>query len=130
MLIDQWEGDMNRAISSYQFSLRRSGQKAWNLYAVFLARNLSQTNDLPPITQIEENLSSYRKIARANINDSIDVRNALLSLLPIQAAPQLEAVDLPLEIRHRATELSQRSIDAFLSTSDEAVILQVFEEES
>jgi hypothetical protein len=42
----------------------------------------------------------------------------------------LDAVDLGSEIRRRGMLLHQRVLDAFLSAADEAVVLQVLEEEA
>ena len=59
------------------------------------------------------------KISRANVLDSADLRAALLPLLPLQTVARLEAVDIREEIRHRSSELAQRSVDAFLSSAEE-----------
>ena len=129
-LIDCWVQDERRVVGEHQFALRRAGQKAWNTYVVFLT-------DAPPdyaasvrLNAIEEDLGGTRKVARAGIRDSFDLRGALLPLLPLQAAPKLEAVDMHAEIRQRATDLQGRAVDAFLHRAEDVVILQVLEEDS
>jgi hypothetical protein len=127
-LVSSWEGDSKRAIALHAFALRRSERKAWNLYFAFLAGGGAAYPDVIRLATIEENLTGTRKIARAGVNDLTDVKEALLALLPIQSAPQLVAVDIPAEIRLRTTELPPRVVEAFLSSADESVVLQVLEE--
>jgi hypothetical protein len=129
-LLATFETDAEQLIRQNQFALRRAGQKAWNAYMVFLASGSVNYSQSPALVAIEEDLTGTRKIARAGVRDSEDLRNALLALLPIQAAPTLDAVDMHTEIRERASELPSRAIDAFLSAkTEESVVLQVLEEE-
>lgn len=78
--------------------------------------------------EIEEDLTGRRKIARADVVDIARLRAALLPLLPLQSAPKLEAVDIVSEIRERTTELPARAVEAFLSSAEESVVIQVLEE--
>jgi hypothetical protein len=127
-LIDSWDKDASRAIADHQFGLRRAAQKAWNAYVVLLAAGDTTYANSVALAAIEEDLAGTRKIARAGIGDHADLGAALLPLLPLQTAPKLEAVDIVAEIRQRATELQPRAIDAFLSTAEETVVIQVLEE--
>jgi len=127
-LIEGWARDADTAAGGYQFGLRRAGQKAWNAYVVLLASNEADYAGSVGLSAIEEDLAGTRKIARAGIADLADLRAALLPLLPLQSAPVLEAVDVVAEIRQRATELPARALDAFLSTADDPVVIQVLEE--
>lgn len=77
---------------------------------------------------IEEDLAGTRKIARAGVNDVANLHAAILPLLALQSAPRLDAVDITEEIRQRTTELPPRAVEAFLSSADEAVVIQVLEE--
>ena len=129
-LIEAWDKDASRAIADHQFGLRRSAQKAWNAYIVLLAAGGTDFGNAAALSAIEEDLAGTRKIARAGIVDLADLRAALLPLLPLQNAPKLEAVDIVAEIRQRATELQPRAIEAFLSTAEESVVIQVLEEAS
>jgi hypothetical protein len=129
-LIGKWASDVSTLIAEQQFGLRRAGPKAWNVYTVFLATRDDEPNSLAMLAAIEEDLAGTRKIARAPVKDPADLRAALLTLLPLQAAPHLEAVDMQSEIRQRATDVPTRAVEAFLSTSDEAAVIQVLEEAS
>ncbi|MGX5652536.1 hypothetical protein ACWKW4_19950 [Hydrogenophaga borbori] len=127
-LIASWSSDSEAAVSAHQLALRRAGQKAWNTYMVLLASGEASYADLAALAAIEEDLTGTRKIARSDVKDISDVEAALLPLLPLQSAPKLDAVDMVYEIRQRATELSPRAVDAFVSGIDESVVLQVIEE--
>jgi hypothetical protein len=128
-LIELWTGDADRVIANYQFGLRRAGQKAWNTYLVLLASSATDFRASAVLSAIEEDLAGTRKVARANIADIADVRAALLPLLPLQSAPMLEPVDVASEIRQRTTELPPHAVDAFLSTANDAMVMQVLEEQ-
>src|SRR5258708_3273851 len=123
-----WMKDADEAVANFQFGLRRAGEKAWNVYAVFLAASNAGYAGSIRISAIEEDLGGTRKIARADILELADVRSAFLPLLPIQAAPRLDAVDMVFEISQRATELPDLVLKAFLSNVDNAVVVQTLED--
>jgi len=127
-LVDGWQLQLDAMVLKYQFGLRRAGDKAWNTYAVLIASQAATDAQSIVLGSIEENLVGTRKIARSGVIEISDARDALESLLPVQSAPKLEAVDMIAEIRLRTTELTARSVDAFLSEADESVVLAVLEE--
>ena len=127
-LIDAWRTDIDTLFSGHSFGLRRAGDKAWNAYAVLLCRQSVDGNDAIALGAIDEDLVGFRKITYAGILDAVDIRDALLPLLPFQSAPKLEAVDMINEIKLRTRELSERAVEGFLAGADEAVMLQVMEE--
>jgi hypothetical protein len=129
-LIGGWRTDVDRLFSAHSFGLRRAGDKAWNAYAVLLCRESVDGNDAVALGAIDEDLVGFRKITYAGILDAVDVRDALLPLLPLQSAPKLEAVDMIDEIKLRTRELSVRVVEGFLAGADEGVMLQVMEEAS
>jgi len=128
-LMRGWQADLDRLVDAYQFALRRSGDKAWNAYAVMISAAEANYSESVVLSAIEEDLVGVRKIARSGMRDVADLREALLPLLPLQSAPQLEAVDMGGEIRLRTTELPSRAVDAFLSDAEQAVVTQVLEED-
>ena len=127
-LAGNWQKDATTAISEHQFGLRIAAQKAWNTYVILLVAGSAKPSETAMLAAIEEDLSGTRKIARADVSDSASLNEALLPLLPIQAAPHLTAVDVRAEIRERTTELPPRAVQAFLSMADAASVLQVLEE--
>jgi hypothetical protein len=127
-LLMNWATDANRVIAAHQFGLRRAGSKAWNAYIVLLSAGFPDQALSARIGAIEEDLVGTRKIASAGISGAPDVRRALLPLLPIQTAPKIEAANIPDEILLRTTQLPSRAAEAFLSSADTSVVLQVMEE--
>jgi hypothetical protein len=125
-MLSSWAKDAAGVITKHQLSLRRSGIKAWNTYMVFLTADVAEPAAL---AAIEEDLTGTRKIARGSIRDAMDLRDALLPLLPLQTAPQLEAVDLSSEIRQRSSDVLQRAVEAFLARADANTILQALEDD-
>jgi hypothetical protein len=128
LLIGSWIKEADRAVAVHRFALRRASNKAWNAYVVLLTDREADYGQSVALGAIEEDLVGTRKIARAGIVDVADLRIALLPLLPFQSAPRLEAVDIIAEIRQRTTELPDRTVNAFLSSADESVVIQVLEE--
>ncbi len=128
-LLDRWTVDAAALTGNHRLSLRRAQTKAWNTYIIFLAGAEPTYGQLIALSAIEEDLVGTRKIARAGIQDSETLREALLQLLPIQNAPRLEAVSMPEEIRLRTTELPPRVVEAFLSGAQESSVAVVLEEE-
>jgi hypothetical protein len=127
--LERWARDAEAAVRQHQFALRRAGQKAWNTYILVLCSALPDHRSSIALSAIEEDLTGTRKIARAGIADVADLRSALLPLLPLQNAPVLDPVDVSAEIRQRATDVAPAALDAFLSSAEDAVVIQVFEEQ-
>lgn len=127
-LLLEWGNDAKAVISRYGLALRGAGEKAWNVYVVLISGGPRKEALQASLTELEEDLIGTRKIARDGICSSADLRSALLALLPIQSAPKLEAVDMPSEIRMRASDVDPKGIDAFLSSADDSVVLQLLEE--
>ena len=126
-LIGGWRSESERVIREYNFALRRGEVKSWNTYLIFLAEGLASTSEEIVLGSIEEDLVGTRKIARAGIANAEGIRSALLSLLAIQSAPSLDAVDMPDEIRARTSELSSKLVDAFLSGANNTSVFELLE---
>ncbi|MFO1315871.1 MAG: hypothetical protein U1F58_09720 [Burkholderiales bacterium] len=127
-LIRNWPDDSRAVIARYSLALRRSGDKAWNVYLVLLAASPHSDQTQTLLAEIEEDLVGMRKIVRAGVSSVTELKAAFLPLLRLQSPPKLEAVDMPAEIRLRASEVESKGIDAFLSLADESVVLQLLED--
>ena len=126
-LMDSWRCESERVIREFNFSLRRGEAKSWNTYLIFLAEGLASASENIVLGSIEEDLVGTRKIARAGISNTENLRSALLSLLAIQNAPSLDAVDMPAEIRVRTSELSSKLVEAFLSGANDTIVFELLE---
>ena len=127
-LIADWAHDTRRVIEHHRLALRRGGQKAWNTYVVLLAADAPIEFEAVALATIEEDLSGTRKIARAGIGGVLQLKEALLPLLPFQSAPRLEAIDSIGEIEQRITALDTRIASAFLSSVSPSVLFSLIEE--
>lgn len=127
-LLANWRSASASVLQSAQFALRRAENKAWNTYLLFLAKNAGDYGQNINLGAIEEDLVGTRKIARAGLATPDDIRLALLPLLPVQNAPQLEAVEMAAEIRLRTTELPAELMDTFLAAGPDSTLLQLLED--
>lgn len=128
-LLGSYARSSQALLSRHAFALRSAGPKAWNTYLVLLAAGEASGTQQVALSAIEEDLSGTRKIARAGLVDREDVHAALLSLLSLQTAPRLGAVNMSEEIRLRTTELPTTLVNAFLSGAEDGLLMQLIDEE-
>lgn len=126
-LIENWRPYSQQVLQAAQFGLRRAEAKSWNAYLIMLAAEPADYAANVTLSAIEEDLIGTRKIARAGIGSEEGARGALLPLLAINSAPQLDAIDMVSEIRLRTTELPTDLVEAFVGGAPEAAILQMLE---
>lgn len=129
-LLSNWRTASDVLIIEQTELLGAAGQKAWNSYLVLLAAEEASFGEALALGQVEEDLEGMRKVARAGVAGTTAARGALLSLLPFRAAPVLEPVDMPTEIRERAGDLDSEIVRAFLSHADPALVLQIIEDKA
>lgn len=126
-LIELWRTRSQQVLQASQFGLRRAEAKAWNAYLILLTSEPADYGAAVMLSAIEEDLTGTRKIVRAGVATDLEARGALLPLLSIQNAPQLDAVDMAAEIRLRTPELPAEIVDGFLAGSPDATLLQMLE---
>lgn len=126
-LIEHWRSHSQQILKAAQFGLRRAEAKSWNAYLILLSAEQANYAGSVTLSAIEEDLTGTRKITRAGIHAEEDARAALLPLLSIQNAPQLDAVDMAAEIRQRTTELPSELVEAFVGGASDTTILQMLE---
>jgi len=129
-LIADWRKASDVLMLEQAELLGAAGQKAWNTYLVLLAAGEASFGEALALGQVEEDLEGMRKIARAAVAGPTAARSALLPLLPFRAAPVLEPVDMPTEIRERAGDLDPEIVRAFLSRADPTLVLQIVEDKA
>ena len=126
-LLDGWEEAQSAALMRFRSALKLSGDKAWNIYSVFL------TEDAVPtlarrIEQIEEDFSLARKIARSGIKSGAELQQSLLSLLPILSQPTLDQADFEQRLSTRLKELPPAAITAFIGAGKPRDIAEMLED--
>lgn len=129
-LIATWPADRDRIAMRHREVLQAARQKAWNAYLVLVSRGPADFAQSLMLGQIEEDLEAMRKITKAGVAVSGGARMALLPLLPFRAAPSLDPIEMPAEIQSRSTELDDEIVAAFLSNADEAVVMQLLEDQA
>jgi hypothetical protein len=119
--------DLERAVlSSYSLRLRSAGEKAWNIYTVFLTAEIVDRSTERAILQIEEDLQLTRKIARAAISSGQDLRIALLPLLPITSQPDLSDARYTDRVQKRLSSvMSANAVTAFVGEAPAFDIVQM-----
>jgi len=127
-LIRRWKADGDRVAMKHRKSLLAARDKAWNVYLILLAQERASFGQALALGLIEEDLEAMRKITKAGIDTTEDVRTALLPLLPFRAAPVLDPIDMQFEIQTRASDVDPQALAAFLSSADEAVVMQLLED--
>lgn len=123
-LLKKWESRQDEFLEAYQDSLRspEGEQKVWNAYTVHLTigdfseAKKNRTRQENRLFKIENNFRGTRKIARANISNDEDVKDALLPLLPLQRKPELAAENYREQL---VQELDEDFDYAFLNLLDE-----------
>jgi hypothetical protein len=116
-LVSNWEDIQKTAFEHHAEMLHKAGEKAWNIYSIFLAEN-SNTELFKQIELIEEDFTYSRKIARTGIQTQSDITEALLPLLSIQSHPSLNEVIYEDRLRVSLNDLPQETVTAFLRNSD------------
>jgi hypothetical protein len=127
-LLKGWEKAQESALGRHAVALRSAGNKAWNVYSVFLAER--GTAELNWRTErIEEDFSLARKIARANIQTNADLVRALLPLLRIRAQPTLGEAHYSDRVRARLKDVPASAVTAFVGAASAADVAHILETE-
>jgi len=127
-LLTGWEQAQESALGRHAVALRSAGNKAWNVYSVFLAER-GAAEFSRRIERIEEDFSLARKIARANIQTNADLVRALLPLLRIRAQPTLGDAHYSDRVRARLKDIPARAVTAFVGAASAADVAHILETE-
>lgn len=95
-LIDSWADVEQTTLRQFATRFRSAGEKAWNVYSIFLSEVAGSESELE---KIEENFVLTRKIARSGVATTSEVTASLLPILPLQSVPTLEDGDLEQRLR-------------------------------
>jgi hypothetical protein len=99
IMLTNWRELETRLLTKHALSLRKGGDKTWNVYSIFLSTKTGTADQLREIRWIEEDLERTRKITGCGLVNTSDVVTALLPLLPLQYQPQLDSEDFDLTQR-------------------------------
>ena len=125
-LLTQWEAVQRAVLKQYNVALRNAGDKAWNVYSIFLTDD-AESSRQRAIERLEENFALTRKIARGGIRTNKDIEHVLLPLTSIQARPSLGVTDFEDRLRVRLKEASSDAVTAFLSETAANEVAHILE---
>lgn len=125
-LLANWEEAQQRVLSRHAASLRTAGAKAWNVYSVFLTGEKSAELQRQ-VERLEEDFALTRKIARTEVRTVEDIAHALMPLSPIQSQPILANADVADRLRHRAKDIPESALVAFLGTPTAEEVVAILE---
>jgi hypothetical protein len=123
-----WSTAQEIALARYATALRIAGDKAWNVYSVFLTEKAAPPHLARDIECIQEDFAMTRKIAGVGIATTIDITRVLLPLLPIQSRPVVEAGDYIQRLQTHLTDLPYEAVEGFLGRAEPTDIIAILAE--
>ena len=125
-LKNSWEELQQIVIDKFKPNFKAAGNKAWNVYSIFLST--SESEDSVTLDYIEENFNHTRKIARSNIVSKESLKNALLSILPLVNKPILDEFTFNDALRANLARIREDAAEAFMNDVDVEIIAQIMAE--
>ena len=116
-LLARWKNMEMSLLTRYAPSLRAAGEKAWNVYCIFLCSSVADSIHDRQVRWIEEDLDRTRKIAACGLTSREDLVRALLPILPLQYQPLLRAEDVTERLRTRIRTIAPKASDVVLDES-------------
>ena len=113
-LIRGWKTFESEILNRFAADIRSAGEKAWNVYCVFLCGGSADTVQRRAVSWIEEDLERTRKVAACDIASREDLVRVLLPVLPIQYQPALQHEDLTARLQKRITDIAPQAAHAVL----------------
>ncbi len=113
-LIDRWKAFEGDILSRFAPQIRTAGDKAWNVYCVFLCAVPADGLQKRAVGWIEEDLERTRKVAGCGIASREDLIRVLLPVLPVQYQPVLQQEDLTERLRRRISDIAPQAAHVVL----------------
>lgn len=123
-ILANWEDRQDSFLRGRDLELRRSGEKSWNAYTVFLTEAAASREDERELSNVEENFRGTRKVACAGVQPTTHaVTKALLPLLPIVNTAQLGETDALARLRKRLSNFPSDKVESILGRGETETIL-------
>ena len=113
-LIDGWKAFESEILNRFAADIRAAGEKAWNVYCVFLCGGAADATQKRAVSWIEEDLERTRKVAACDIASREDLVRVLLPVLPVQYQPALQHEDLTARLQKRIADIAPQASHAIL----------------
>jgi hypothetical protein len=121
MLLASWTAIESQLLSHHTVRFRLAGDKAWNIYSVFLTEGEANSSQTREIRWIEENLDRTRKIAASGISTKENVLQALLPLLRLQYRPIVEMDSFSDRLKNRIATIAPSAANVVLNDDVPAI---------
>lgn len=115
-IIKKWLAHETEILTRFAPNFRGAGDKAWNVYCVYLCENPPSQTEAREISWIEEDLNRTRKIAAGGISSREDLVRVLLPVLPLQYQPRLPDGDVTRRLQMRIGDIAPKAREAALDT--------------
>jgi hypothetical protein len=120
-LITRWRATETSFLRRFAPNIRSAGDKAWNVYSVFLCSEAASDTEAREIRWIEEDLERTRKLTANGVTTREDVTIALLPLLPLQHQPLLLTDDIKERLTRRIQAIAPRAAEVALDEETPAI---------
>ena len=116
-LLENWKSVEMAVLRRYAPNLRVAGEKAWNVYCVFLSGGAADPIQDRQVRRVDEDLQRTRKIAACGIANREDLIRAILPILPLQFKPMLVPENVTRRLRGRLESIVPNAADFVLDES-------------
>lgn len=116
-LFERWRETEAALLARHATQFRSAGDKAWNVYTVFLTEAHASEEEKRQVRWIEEDLERTRKLTATGVQLRDDVTNAMLPLLPILSKPLLAPEDARERLLHRVDVIASQVREIVLDDS-------------
>ena len=116
-LLERWKTMEMALLKRFAPSVRTAGEKAWNVYLLFLCGPPADPSQYRQVRWIEEDLDRTRKLAACGLASREDLLRAILPILPLQHQPILRAEDVTERLKTRIRTISPTAPHVVLDQS-------------
>jgi hypothetical protein len=117
MLLERWRATEKSLLLPHAERLRSAGEKAWNVYCLFLCGASADPVQSRKVRWIEEDLQRTRKLAACGVTTREDLVRALLPILPLQYQPVLQVESVTDRLHRRIRTIAPKAADVVLKES-------------
>jgi hypothetical protein len=113
-LLTRWKSIEAEFLNRHSPRFRSAGDKAWNIYSVFMTGETGDSVQMREVRWIEEDLDRTRKIAACGVTTREYLYRALLPLLGLQYRPTLQLDGLTERLQRRISAIAPAAANVAL----------------
>lgn len=113
-LLAKWKPIETEFLNRHGARFRSAGEKAWNIYSIFICGEIADSVQTREVSWIEENLDRTRKLATCGISTRESLHRALLPLLRLQYRPTLQLDGLTERLQRRISAIAPSAANVAL----------------